>query len=125
LENWIGIHAAKCAVEGDVMTACEIIITRNTLLRQLNGAKMSVKFFNIGEGKICIEKKSINFIVSFIPLARAERDDSLSFSGAFIPPCYIPFLSTLFYQLVFHPPSLHFAIYFLVFSQLCCFQIHI
>jgi hypothetical protein len=80
LENWIGIHAAKCAIEGDVMTACEIIITRNnTLLRQLNGAKMSVKFFNIGEGKICIEKKRINFIVSFIPLSRAERDDLLPF----------------------------------------------
>ena len=45
----------------------------------------------------------------------AECDDSLLFSGASsIPLCYIPFPSTLFHQLVFHPPSLHLAIYFLV-----------
>jgi len=55
-------------------------------------------------------------IHSFIPLARAEWDDSLPFSGASsIPLCYIPFPSTLFHQLVFHSPSLHLAIYFLVY----------
>ena len=53
---------------------------------------------------------------SFIPLARAECDDSLPFSGASsIPLCYIPSPSTLFHQLVFHPPSSHLAIYFLVY----------
>jgi hypothetical protein len=62
LENWIGIHVAKHAGEGDVKTHCEIIKTRNnTLLRQLNGAKMSVKFFNVGERKMGIEK-SMYFI---------------------------------------------------------------
>ena len=41
---------------------------------------------------------------------------SLPFAGASsIPLCYIPFPSTLFHQLVFHPPSLHLAIYFLVY----------
>jgi len=55
-------------------------------------------------------------INSFIPLECAECDDSLPFSGASsIPFCFIPFPSTLFHQLVFHPPSLHLAIYFLVY----------
>jgi hypothetical protein len=49
-------------------------------------------------------------------LACAECDDSLLFLGASsIPLCYISFPSTLFHQLVFHPPSLHLAIYFLVY----------
>ena len=40
----------------------------------------------------------------------------MPFSGASsIPLCYIPFPSTLFHQLVFHPPSLHLATYFLVY----------
>jgi len=53
---------------------------------------------------------------SFIPFHCAECDNSLSFSGASsIPLCYIPSPSTLFHQLVFHPPSLHLAIYFLVY----------
>ena len=52
---------------------------------------------------------------SFIPLARAECDDSLPFSGASsIPLCYVLFPATLLHQLLFHlfPPNL--AIYFLV-----------
>ena len=45
-----------------------------------------------------------------------NADDSLLFSGAsWIPLCYIPFPSTLFYQLIFHPLSLCLAIYFLVY----------
>ena len=53
---------------------------------------------------------------SFIPLACAKCDDSLLFSGASsITLCYIPFPSILFHQLVFHPPSIHLAIYFLVY----------
>ena len=57
-----------------------------------------------------------SFIHSFIPLACAKCDDSLPFSGASsIPLCYIPFSSTLFHPLIFHAPSLHLAIYFLVY----------
>ena len=57
-----------------------------------------------------------------IPLACAECDDSLSFSGASsIPLCYTPFPSTLFHQLVFHPPLLHLAIYFLVYLSASLF----
>ena len=53
---------------------------------------------------------------SFIPLACAECDDSLLFSrNSSNPVCYILFSSTLFHQLVFPPPSLHLAIYFLVY----------
>jgi len=49
-------------------------------------------------------------------LACAECNDSLPFPAASsIPLCYIPFPSTLFHQLVFHPPSPHLAIYFLVY----------
>jgi hypothetical protein len=116
LENWIRIHLAKCAGEGDAKTLCKIIKTRNnTLLRQLNGAKMGIKFFNIGGKKMGIEK-SMYFLHLFIPLACAEYDNSLPFSGvSSISVHYIPFPFTLFQQLVFHPPSCHLAIYFLVF----------
>ena len=68
--------------------------------------------------KICVllHHVSVLFNLTFIPLARAERDDSLPFSGASsIPLCYIPCPFTLFHQLVFHPPPLHLAIYFLVY----------
>jgi len=55
-------------------------------------------------------------IYSFIPLAYAECNDSLPFSVASsIPLCSLPFSSTLFHQLISHPPSLHLAIYFLVY----------
>ena len=57
----------------------------------------------------------LTFIHSFIPLACAECHDPLRFSEASsIPLCHILFPSTPFHQLVFHPPSLHLAIYFLV-----------
>ena len=67
-------------------------------------------------------KKLTEFFNSFIPLACAECDDSLPFSGASSTPlCYVPFPSTHFHQLVFHPLSLHFAIYFLVFLSASLF----
>jgi len=76
-----------------------------------------------------MNKKSVYhkiFIRSFIPLAHAEHVDSLPFSGASsIPLCYISFPSTLFHQLVFHPTSLHLAIYSWSTSQHCCFKTHI
>ena len=51
-------------------------------------------------------------IIIIIHLAYAEWDDSLPFSGiSSIPLCYIPFPSTPFHQLVFHPLSRHHAIY--------------
>jgi hypothetical protein len=57
----------------------------------------------------------IELIHSFIPLGCAECDDSLPFSGASIPVCYILFPATLLYQLFFRPPSLHLAIYFFIY----------
>jgi hypothetical protein len=46
----------------------------------------------------------------------------LLFLGASsIPLNYIPFPSTLFHQLVFHPPSLHLAIYFVVYLSALLF----
>ena len=68
---------------------------------------------------IYIYMKSIH---SFIPPACAECDDSLPFSGnTSIPLCYIPFPSTLFHQLAFHPSSLHLAIYFLFYLSALLF----
>ena len=58
---------------------------------------------------------NVSSLHSLIPLACAECDNSLPFASSSIPFCYIHFLSTLFHQLVFHPPSLHLAIYFLVY----------
>jgi hypothetical protein len=53
---------------------------------------------------------------SFIPLPRAQCDDSLPFSAASsIPLCYIPFPANHLHQLFSHPPLLHFIIYFLVY----------
>ena len=50
----------------------------------------------------------LHYIYSFIPLACAECDDSLPFSGASsIPLCYIPFTSALFHHLVIHPALFH------------------
>ena len=61
-------------------------------------------------------------IHSFIPLACAECDDSLPFSGASsIPLCYVLFPATLFHQLFFHPLSPHLAIYFLVYLSILLF----
>ena len=74
---------------------------------------------------ICIrifQKSVLLYFHSFIPLACAERDDSLSFSGASsIPFCYILFPATLLHQLFFHPPSLHLAICFLVYLSILLF----
>ena len=59
---------------------------------------------------------------SFIPLACAECDDSVPFSGASsIPLCYVPFPAILLRQLFFHPPSPHLAIYFLVYLSILLF----
>ena len=61
-------------------------------------------------------------IYSFIPLACAEWDDSLSFSGApSIPLCYVLFPATLLHQLFFHPLSPHLSIYFLVYLSILLF----
>jgi len=62
---------------------------------------------------------------SFIPLACAECDDSLPFSGASsIPRCYVPFPSTLFHHYSSILP--HFSLPSISWytSQPCWFQIH-
>jgi hypothetical protein len=62
----------------------------------------------------------------FIPLACAECDDSLPFSGASsIPLCYILFPSTLFHQLVFILPDFILPSISWSASQPCCFRINI
>ena len=59
---------------------------------------------------------------SFIPLACAECDDSLPFSGASsIPLCCVLFPATLLHQLFFQPFSLHPAIYFLAYFSILLF----
>ena len=69
----------------------------------------------------CLAHKQ-GLINSFVPLACAECDDSLPFSGASsIPFCYVIFPATLLYQLFFHPLSPHLAIYFLVYLLIFLF----
>jgi hypothetical protein len=61
------------------------------------------------------ECTSLEKILS-IPLVCAEYDDFLLFSKAFSTNlCFILFPANLLCQLVFHPPLLHLAIYFLVY----------
>jgi hypothetical protein len=61
---------------------------------------------------------------SLIPLACAECDDSLPFSGASsIPLCYVLFPATLLHQLFFHPISPHLVIYFLVCLSILLFPL--
>jgi hypothetical protein len=74
-----------------------------------------------GEGNILLRSPR-PFIHSFIPLACVECDDSLPFAGASsIPLCYVFFPVTLLHQLFFHPPSLHPAIYFLIYLSILLF----
>ena len=59
---------------------------------------------------------------SFVPLARAECNNSLLCSGASsIPLCYVFFPVTLLHQLFFHPLSPHLAIYFLLYPLILLF----
>jgi hypothetical protein len=72
------------------------------------------------DANIYCNKQCINPVN--IPLSRAECDDSLPFSGASsIRLCYILFPAILLYQLFFHPPSLHLAIYFSVYLSVLLF----
>jgi len=67
------------------------------------------------------EQSWISFIHSFIPLAYAECDDSLPFSGASsIPLCSVLFPATL-HQIFVNPHSPHLAIYFLVYLSILLF----
>jgi hypothetical protein len=65
-----------------------------------------------------------SFIHSFIPLACAEFDDSLPFSGAYSIPLYrVLFPTTLLHGLFFHLLSPRLAIYFLAYLSVLLFQI--
>jgi len=61
-------------------------------------------------------------IHTLIPLACAECDDSLPFSGASsILLYYVLFPATLLHKLFLHPPSLHLAICFMVYLSILLF----
>jgi hypothetical protein len=78
--------------------------------------KSLVKFYQIIRYHNPKDSNVHNHRCSFIPLARAQCDNSLPFSGASsIPLCYVIFPATHLHQLFFHPPSLNLAIYFLVY----------
>ena len=67
-----------------------------------------------------IISQSINHSIN--PLACTECGDSLPFSGASsIPPCHTLFPATPLRRPFFHPPSLHPAIYFLVYLLVLLF----
>ena len=66
------------------------------------------------------------YFIRIIPLACAECDDSLPFSGASsIPLCYVILPATLLHQLFFHPRSPHIPSISWSTFQSCCSQIHI
>jgi len=66
-------------------------------------------------------ESSNSFIHSFIPLACADCDNSLLFSGASsIPLCYLLFPATPLHRFIC-PLSPHFAIYFLVYLSILLF----
>ena len=63
-----------------------------------------------------------SLIHSFIPLACAECDDSMPFSGSSsIPHSYVLIPATLLQQLFFHPLTPHLAICFLVYLSILLF----
>ena len=68
-------------------------------------------------------KADEKFRSTFIPLASAECDDSLPFSGtSSITFCHELFPTRLLQQLFFHPLSPYLAIYFLVCLSILLFQ---
>ena len=82
----------------------------------------SIKWWGCGLASKRIGFDFWPFIHSFIPLACAECNDSLPFSGASsIPLCYVLFPFTLLQQLFFHPLSPHLAIYFLIYLSILLF----
>ena len=104
-ERGVSVYIVVVAAVGVLHVTCTV--------RTQSGENLSVR-------------PSLPIIRSFIPLACAECVDSLPFLAASsIRLCYIPFPSTVFHLLVFHPPSLLLAIYFWSTSQPYCFQIHL
>jgi len=87
----------------------------------------SVKFINltpvfVGQGVFYCVLLVFYSILTFIPLACAECNNSLPSSGASsIPLCYVLFPVTLLHQLFFHPLSPHLAIYFFVYLSILLF----
>ena len=79
----------------------------------------------VGMKYLCNNNETENPVpiqLSIIPLACAECDDSLLFSGASsVPLCYVPFPATLLHQLFFHPLLPHLAIYFLAYLSILLF----
>ena len=74
-----------------------------------------MKTSGLHNNRIKVSVIRVTVIYSFNPLACAECDVSLPFSGASsIPLCYVLFPATLLHQLFFHPLSRHLAICFLV-----------
>ena len=117
--GFILVTLSWCEGEIDCVSHYKICIRNNSAWLHL---QLPVKFQWLHFRNVCAWTVCTPFIYSLIPLACAECDDSLPFSGASsIPLCCIPFPSTLFHQLVFRPPSLHLAIYFLIYLSVSLF----
>jgi len=117
-------HIYKCAFVDLSSTLTLILLTwriwwdSNNASKWQTGFNSAFKglktFFNAQKWTIYMYSALLPFH-SFIPLACAECDDFLPFSGASSNPlCYILFPATLLHQLFDHPLSPHLAIYFLV-----------
>ena len=100
-----------------------LVVYKKTSYIAAKCTHVSQRIRTIGSASTNVLSHTVSKKHSFFPLACAECDDSLPFSGASsIPLCYVLFPATLFHQLFFHPLSLHLAIYFLVCLSILLFQ---
>ena len=84
--------------------------------------QITLLIINYISSRVEIVHPLISINQSVNPLACTECGDSLPFSGASsIPPYYTPFPAIPLRRRFFHPPSLHPAIYFLVYLLVLLF----
>ena len=123
--------------QGSIICSWYLKEDKITVLSQLSmtsyGRLHHRRYIRIGQWKhqernsISIQEMNctiMNFFrsYSFIPLACAQCNNSLPFSGASsIPLCYVLFPATLLHQLFIHPLSPHLSIYFLVYLSILLF----
>ena len=127
--NWREIGRNKQIQKGwmKCYIYCNVRLAHSSILTICDNAMLREKTQDLGWKESVCEARlqqlyRNGFIHSFMPLACAEYDNSLPFSGAsYIPLCYIPF-STNQSSILPHfiLPSISWSI-----SQPCCFQVYI
>jgi len=94
-------------------------VWRSLVLDGLLHPHSSIPYVQMGRSIALYTGVSKMNYFSFVPLAHAECDNSLPFSGASsIPLCYVLFPATLLHQLFFRHLSPHLAICFLIYFSI-------